>query len=260
MATRQSPLESSQPFYYPGGPVGVLLVHGFTGTPFIFRELGKELADQGYTVSAPLLAGHGTHPDDLEKTTWKDWYKSIEAAYDKLAEDCQSVYVVGASFGGNLCCYLATKRKINGLILIGMPRWIYKHRLATMAATFMQLVGIRYYNKPLGKITDGDSLLGGPNYSYLKIPVKSAVQFFDVVDDMTEPVLAKIKIPTLLIQSDNDGLVKPISGKAIFEKIASDHKQLIWINAPHHELHQGKNRKLIYSYITDFMVRLNQPD
>ncbi len=245
----------TKPFFYRRGRTAVLLVHGFTGTPYIFRELGESLAKLGYTVSAPLLAGHGTHPSDLAKTNWQDWYQTIVDEYDKLSKKADQVYVVGASFGGNLCCKLATERKLSGLILIGMPRWIYKHFLAALATPLFLFLGIQYFNKPIGKVIDNQSMLGGPNYSYLKIPMVSVRDFFHVVDDLTDGLLAKVKTPTLIIQSNRDGLVKPASGTYIFKQLATKHKALIWIDEPHHELHTSENRAQLCNYITDFMVR-----
>lgn len=246
---------SAAPFFYERGKKGVLFVHGFTGTPYIFRQIGKNIAKLGYSVSAPLMAGHGTNPDDLAQTNAEEWYESIEKAYLDLAARCTEVTVVGASFGGNLSCHLATKYPLKALILIGMPRWIYRHRLIYLVALILSLLGIRYYNKPIGKKVDENILLGGPNYSYLKIPMNSALDFFNFVDKKTDQAIRRLKVPTLIIQSNNDGLVKPKSGQYIFENLGSDHKELIWIDEPHHELHNGKNQKQIYSYVTSFMLR-----
>lgn len=247
----------ARPFYYKRGSIGILLVHGFTGTPYVFREIGRKLARDGYTVSAPLIAGHGTKPSDLEQTTWQDWYHSVERAYVKLAKDCEAVVVVGASFGSNLCCYLAStpRPKLKGLVLIGIPRWIYRHTLARLFTIIFRLVGIRNYHKAIRKEVADGSMLGGPNYSYLSIPISSVQQFLHFVSRVTEGVLDRIKAPTLIIQSTTDGLVKPASGTFVYNKISSSHKELIWIQEPHHELHKGKNSHHIYSLITDFMVR-----
>lgn len=235
----------------------MLLIHGFTGTPYIFREIGKKLAKEGYTVSAPLLAGHGTKPEDLELTTWQDWYASVETAYEILKKDCTSILVVGASFGSNLCCYLVAKRKqkIKGLVLIGTPRWIYRHNLARIFTIVFRLFGIRQYHKAIRQEVADGSLLGGPNYSYLSIPISSVQQFLYFVGRLTEQILDRIKVPTLIIQSTTDGLVKPASGTFVYNRIHSAHKQLVWIQEPHHELHLGQTSQRIYGLITDFMVR-----
>lgn len=245
----------SAPCFYKRGKTGILLVHGFTSTPYVFRDIIRQLAEQNYTVSAPLLAGHGTSPEDLEPTTWQDWYQSVEDAYKELKDYCDEVLVVGVSFGANLSCLLAVNHKINGLILIGMPRWIYRHWLAVFFTPIFLLLGIRYFKKSVDRLTDSNELIGGPNYSYFKIPVKSVKQFFDFLQNVNDGLLKKVTVPTLMIQSDNDGLVQPKSGRYIFEKIASTHKELIWISEPHHELHSPVNRERIYGYVTDFMVR-----
>lgn len=253
-----SKIKAGKPFHYRRGKVGVLLIHGFTGTPYIFRDIGKKLADLGYTVSAPLLAGHGTTPNDLENTTWEDWCGSVESAYKKLALDCPEIFVIGASFGSNLACLLAAKYKFKGLILIGIPRWIHKHSLAVIFTKVFKLLKIRYFNKPILKDADDGELLGGPNLSYFLIPIKSVGDFFYVVTELTGKMLSRVRTPTLIIQSTNDGLVRPKSATFIFEHLKTSKKQLIWINYPHHEIHTGDSREEIYGYITDFMVRLSK--
>ena len=60
-------------FVLGGGPVGCLLIHGFASSPPEMRPLGDFLHQRGITVSAPLLPGHGTVPEDLNRTLWQDW-------------------------------------------------------------------------------------------------------------------------------------------------------------------------------------------
>src|SRR4051812_26008702 len=74
----------AEAFFLPGGPTGVLLTHGFTSSPAEVRPLGIYLAEQGYTVYGPLLAGHGTAPEDLRTTTWQQWVASAEAGLAEL--------------------------------------------------------------------------------------------------------------------------------------------------------------------------------
>lgn len=247
--------EAAKPFYFAGGKVGVLLLHGFTGTPYIFQAIGKELHKAGYTVSAPLLAGHGTTPDDLTPTTEADWYKSAEKALFKLRKTTKDVYVIGASYGGVLACKLAAKYHVKGLVLICTPRWLNKHLLANIFTPIFILFGIKYYGKAIARSTEEGALLGGPNLSYLKIPMRSVKEFFRSMASLDSGILEKIKIPTLIIQSTTDGLVNPRSGHYFFKNIKSENKQLTWITEQHHELHTGKSRQQIYRLISDFMVR-----
>jgi len=97
----------SRPIQLEGGRAGVLLLHGFTGTPDCMSYLAKALHAAKFTVSAPLLAGHGTHYEHLEKTHWRDWYQSAEKALHQLAEKCETVMVAGLSMGGLLAAHLS---------------------------------------------------------------------------------------------------------------------------------------------------------
>ena len=85
-----------------GRAIGVLLVHGFTGSPAAMKPWGQSLADQGYAVEVPLLPGHGTRWQDLNSVSWTDWYDEAEAAFERLRESCEAVVVAGLSMGRRL--------------------------------------------------------------------------------------------------------------------------------------------------------------
>ena len=61
-----------EPFSASGGPDGVLVLHGFTGSPHSMRPIAEQLANRGYTVELPLLPGHGTAITDLIPMRWED--------------------------------------------------------------------------------------------------------------------------------------------------------------------------------------------
>lgn len=94
---------------FEGGPNGVLLLHGLTGTPTEMKCVGRGLAKAGLTVYAPLLAGHCGSKEDLLATGWHDWYASAEAAMEFLAGRCQRVFAAGLSMGALLSILLAAK-------------------------------------------------------------------------------------------------------------------------------------------------------
>ena len=93
-----------------GGPAGVLLIHGLTGTPNEMRTLAKGLHGAGFTVYGVQLAGHCGSKDDLLATTWQDWYASVEAAADKLREQVDHLFVGGLSMGAVLALKLAAEQ------------------------------------------------------------------------------------------------------------------------------------------------------
>ncbi|NLK52151.1 MAG: alpha/beta fold hydrolase [Syntrophomonadaceae bacterium] len=104
----------AEPYFFSKGDIGCLLIHGFTGSPPELLPLGEYLVDQGCTVLAPLLAGHGTSAEDLARTRWTDWLKSAMIGLDRLrAEPVKQVYLIGLSMGGLLALLLAVNQSIS---------------------------------------------------------------------------------------------------------------------------------------------------
>lgn len=103
-----NPYLDGDPFFWEAGPVGIFLSHGFTATTVEIRPLAKNLHEQGYTVAAPLMPGHGTHPKDLNRVHWQDWLEAGKETLEKLFQTCEHVFVGGESWAGCwLCIWLA---------------------------------------------------------------------------------------------------------------------------------------------------------
>src|SRR5262245_6499289 len=105
--------------FVPGGRLGILLIHGLGGTPIELRFIAQTLARAGHTVYCCQLAGHCGTPEELRRSTWQEWYASVEAAHDKLRESCDTILAGGLSMGGILALHLARKRPegVHGLLL-----------------------------------------------------------------------------------------------------------------------------------------------
>jgi esterase/lipase len=107
------------------GDVGVVCVHGFTGTPFEVRYLGEQLARAGFQVHGPRLPGHGTRVSDLDATRWQDWADAVEDAFDTMRMLCKRVVVVGQSLGGLLALHLASRRPdVVAVASLAAPLWL----------------------------------------------------------------------------------------------------------------------------------------
>lgn len=101
---------SDNEFFLEGGRVGILLIHGLTGTPNEMRLVGKGLHRAGFTVYGMQLAGHCGDEQDLLATGWQDWYRSVEAAADRLRAQVDYFFVGGLSMGALLALKLAEDR------------------------------------------------------------------------------------------------------------------------------------------------------
>ena len=113
-------LPDAEPFSADGGPIGVVVSHGFTGNPASMRPWADHLAAAGYTVRLPLLPGHGGTWQDTNRTRWPQWYATVESAFLELQERCERVFAVGLSMGGTLVTRLAEQHPdaVAGLVLV----------------------------------------------------------------------------------------------------------------------------------------------
>ncbi|RPI82580.1 MAG: alpha/beta fold hydrolase, partial [Chloroflexi bacterium] len=114
-------IDSAEPFFFQGGLVGCLLIHGFTGAPKEMRQMGEYLAEKGYTVLGVRLAGHATSPRNMLRTTWQDWFFSVSDGWHMLESAGKSIFVVGLSMGGVLSLTLASHFPVKGVIAMSSP-------------------------------------------------------------------------------------------------------------------------------------------
>ena len=113
-------LEGAEEFEIGEGSVGALLVHGFTGSPQGMRALGDHLAANGMAATGVRLPGHGTTWQDLSARTHEEWAGAVEEGYDKLAGRCDTIFVVGLSFGSALAIDFTARNpeKVSGVVLL----------------------------------------------------------------------------------------------------------------------------------------------
>jgi carboxylesterase len=107
-------LPGADGFSHAGAAVGVLLCHGFTSTPQSLRPWANDLAAAGYSVELPLLPGHGTTWQELNRSTWQDWYGTVNISLADLRSRCSMVFLAGLSMGAPSCGSRSASRRYRG--------------------------------------------------------------------------------------------------------------------------------------------------
>ncbi|SHK22072.1 carboxylesterase [Anaerobranca californiensis DSM 14826] len=239
--------KKADPFeYHNNGDVGVLLIHGFTGSPTEMAPLGEFLYKEGYSVYCPLLAGHGTDEEEMEKTTWKDWVASAEEGLKKLQGKYPKVFVIGFSMGGCIALYLGMKYNIAGIVSISAPIYLTeKKAYLTPVLKYFQ----RYKPKPK-KLDYGVQL-----FSYDKTPIKCVSSLLKLIL-IVKYSLKKVKIPTLIIQGEDDRVVEAKSARYIFEKINSPYKELKYFPKRSHMIPVEQGREEVMDKVLEFLQRI----
>ena len=241
-----------EPFYFQGdNGKGVLLVHGWTSTAYEVRRLGKYLNEEGFTVSGPMLRGHGTQPEDLENVTYQDWLADLLKAYDELEKECEKVYIGGTSIGASLAILLALQRpQTKGLVLMATP---YKIKLESLLEMWGKLIlPFKKYNRKFYPPTFGAATTITRVIAYQKYSTKSALEVIKLVKAAREK-FAEIKQPCFLIQSKQDHVVSHGSMDRIYEKISSGIKKKKYINRAYHTFISDIKNEHVFEEISDFL-------
>lgn len=242
---------SPEPFFYSGGKTGILLIHGFTGTPSEMRPMGDYFKEKGYTVYAPLLAGHGKSPEDLEQTGWRDWWQSALDAYEKIRSEAEldHLFVAGLSMGGVLSLLLATEKTMDGVIPMCAPVWVRDRRafLAGIAYPF-------YRYKPKGKHPDPE--VEAYLVPFDRTPIKSVGELNKLLRRLKR-CLPQVEVPALIVQSRQDETIRSRSAKHIYETISSKNKHLSWYEKSSHIITLGKERKKLFHEVDDFIKQVS---
>ncbi|GAB6098793.1 carboxylesterase [Halanaerocella petrolearia] len=236
--------ELAKPFFFTGGDEACLIIHGFTGTPAHMRQLGEFLHQEGdYTVSGILLPGHGTSLEEMSKTDWQDWLEAVDQEYQKLAKDYSQVYVMGLSMGGVLSLLLAQEYDVDKVVSIAAPIKIYDKKA--------YLAPILKYFKDFETWEDSEDKYEY-DIGYSGLPVKSVHDLLKLIR-LAKKRLDRITSPTLVIQSKQDKTVKPVSAEIIYKEIASDSKELLWLDESGHVCTIGPEKNLLHKEILDFL-------
>ena len=235
-------------FYWPGGPDGVLLVHGFTATTAEVRLVAKALHGRGYTVAGPLLPGHGTSPEDMNRYRWQDWYATVEQAYLELETRCQRVVVGGESTGGVLVLRLAALHPEITAVL----SYASALRLTLRQRDVLKLRLIAPF---VPYISKGPAKDDNPWQGYNVNPLKAALQLLRLQGE-TRRLLADVRQPILIVQGRQDHTVAASAPQEIYAGVRSAVKELHWMENSGHCVMIDQEWEAVTQLTLKFLKRL----
>ncbi|MEU3182863.1 alpha/beta fold hydrolase [Streptomyces sp. NPDC006923] len=243
-------LPGAEPYRHEGGEVGVLLCHGFTGSPQSLRPWAEYLAARGLTVSLPLLPGHGTRWQDLQLTGWQDWYAEVDRALRDLLERCGQVFVLGLSMGGALALRLAAKHgpAITGVVVVNPAVKVH-------GAVAHALPVVRHLVPSTRGLTNDIAKEGHAELGYDRVPLHAAHSlrnFFRLVDG----ALPQVTQPLLLLRSPQDHVVPPADSARVLSRVSSTDVREILLEQSYHVATLDHDAERIFEESHAFMSRL----
>jgi carboxylesterase len=198
-------LPGAEPYSHEGGPTGVLLCHGFTGSPQSMRPWGEYLASEGLTVSLPRLPGHGTTWQEMNRTRWEDWYAEVDRAFGELQAATSEIFVMGLSMGACLALRLA---EVNGAAVSGLV--LVNPSITADTKLFLLAPVLKVIIPSLKGIANDIKKEGSTELAYDRTPTRAAATLPGLWK-VTQRDLNKIAAPTLAYHSANDHAVGPAS-------------------------------------------------
>jgi carboxylesterase len=236
-------------FLWEAGPVGVLLVHGYTATAAEVRPFARKLHEKGFTVGGPLLAGHGSRPEDLNRVRWQDWVESGEKSYRLLTTRCETVFLGGQSMGGLVALFLAGSHPDARGVLLYAPAI----RL-TMSASDRVLL---YASSLFLAHTERRELDASEQWQgyHPELPLKGIIQLLRFQEAVRNR-LSLIGQPVIVFQGRKDLTVAPDAGDIILRGVRSAIKEHHWMDESAHPILLDRELDSVTDLSLDFIDRV----
>ncbi len=244
-------LAGAEPFAFEGNDIGVLVSHGFTGTPQSMRYYGEALHRRfGFTVVGPRLPGHGTSPDDMETTGYLDWAREIEQQLEALAARKRKVFVTGLSMGGTLTLNMAARfpERVHGIATIAAAAGPLKREFAGVLA-------LDPAPRRIPGIGSDIKAPGVQELAYAEVPV-ACMREITALIAQTGALMDGITCPALVIHGREDHVVPPANALHIVNTLASSDIRLLWLEHSYHVATLDNDKDLIVDRVGRFFAEL----
>lgn len=235
------------------GNLACLLVHGFTGSAHELRDLGLHLAGSGITAQGLLLPGHGTHPEQMARHTYRDWIRHVEVGLDGLLAEGKRVVLCGLSMGGTLALNVAARRddpRLAGVIALAAPL-----RLVDWRLNVLPVLGLLKRWHSWGAPDIKDSTQWDRHVAYRRFHVRALVELLKLLKE-TRGLIHNVQQPLLVIHSRDDNTVPPFNAELILSRVASLQTRLVWLENCYHVVTLDYESEQVHREVLDF-IRLH---
>ncbi len=220
--------------------VGILLVHGFTGSPASMRPWAEYLNQRGYTVKVPLLPGHGTTPHDLNLVKWQEWPAKVESDLQELLRTCRRVFICGLSMGGGTTLNIASRysKDLAGIILVNPMIHVkfVPHQLAWAISRFQKM---------RDSVGDDIKRPGITEYGYDALPSVGVYELLKMLH-YTRKRLHDVTAPMLLFHSVDDHTLPVTNTEIVMKGVGSRQKQRIELVNSYHVATLDYDQEVIF--------------
>lgn len=164
----------------------LLLLHGFSSSPAVFRNMLAHLPVYDAVV-IPVLPGHAASLEVFAQTAAQDWLQAVELVIEPLTQEYEHVDVMGLSMGGLLACHLANHFSLHHLYLLAPALDLCMPIKSTLLLThILRFLGFTASRSMAGNLFTDSSC----EIAYRQLPLNAVVQILSLVRDF------KFEMPT----------------------------------------------------------------
>jgi carboxylesterase len=252
-------LTGGEPFYYPGGPYGCLLLHGFAGSPHQMRWLGAQLNESGFSALGVRFSGHATHQSDLGRAHYTDWLAGAEDGVSLLKAYCEKVIVIGLATGGAIALIAGATLAVDGVVSIGTPLQIPPPargpRLLTWTATLPFLKTIQRHAPIPFPFATHDEGSTSWQLVYPFVPSRSISQIANLLQEMRRQ-LPRVRTPVLLIQSSAGSTDHSEEAVELLSNLGTDQAEIVTLIRGDQDASIAIQRRRVSDAIIGFIASL----
>lgn len=222
----------------------VLLIHGFAGGSYDYKELGNDLElNRNFDVYAFTLPGHDKA--FIKDITYEDWIKKAEMEIEKLISNgYRNIYVIGHSMGGVIAAHLARKYREVKKLVLAAPAFRYFE----FKDDKLDIIGSIKKVPKLFKNYDSGEVLS----RVFKVPIQTVNEFIKLVDEHQDDI-KYVSCPTLILRGDNDDIVPEDSVRYVYDNIKSKSVALVELEGLTHDLFIEARYKVVKGTIENFL-------
>lgn len=188
----------------------ILLIHGFTSSPYVYHELIPHLT-QYDAIVCPLLPGHGESMAAFAEVDAQEWLHAVETHCESLLKEYKEVDVLGLSLGGILATHLGMRYPLHHLYLLAPALALTINIPVNLSfIRLLRAIGIRQLRNIGGGICREDSA----ELTFRKIPLQSAWTMLNLIRAFQ---LGPLRCPTDLFLAEHDQTVDSHRVKNMFK-------------------------------------------
>jgi carboxylesterase len=255
-------IAGAEPQFYRGNEIGCLISHGFMASPGEVGWLGKHLAEQGYTVYVPRLTGHGIHYTHMTRMRWEDWYAQVLDGYHMLKQQCEQVVAIGHSMGGMLSLLLAANESVDALVVAAAPLKL-KGASLPYAQWLSRIMPFTHHpsEAELNAVIEAEQARRGETVlsrvHYANWSTRAVYEIYRLSLDM-QPHLPQVKVPLLLLYSENDTTAPLHNMDRIVNAVQSTTIEKHILSRGEHIIFQDEGRDEAFQIVTNFIKQYTQ--